>query len=149
MERSYVMVKPDGVQRGLIGEIISRFERRGLRLEALKMIRLSKDTAAEHYKEHVGKDFYESLLEYITSGPVVVMAITGESSVSIIRDIVGKTDPKAAAPGTIRADFGIDISRNIVHAADSPESAVRELGIYFDESEYQNYTRPDEKWLYP
>ncbi len=149
MERTFAMIKPDGVQRGLIGQIITRIERRGLRLEALKMIRLDKDTAAEHYKEHVGKGFYDSLLDYITSGPVVVMAIYGDSSVSMIRDIVGKTDPKKAAPGTIRADFGIDISRNIIHAADSPESAERELNIYFDGSEYQNYSKPDEKWLYP
>ncbi len=149
MERTFVMVKPDGVQRGLIGQILSRFERRGLRLEALKMMRLSREIAEEHYKEHVGKDFYDPLLDYITSGPVVVMAIAGDSSVSIVRDIVGKTDPKVAAPGTIRADFGVDISRNIIHAADSPKSASRELSIYFDDSEYQDYTRPDERWIYP
>ena len=149
MERTFVMVKPDGVKRGLIGQIISRFERRGLRIDSMKMSHLDRDTAAEHYAEHVGKDFYDSLLEYITSGPVVLMAVYGDSSVSIVRDLVGKTDPKKAAPGTIRADFGIDISRNIVHAADSPVSAERELAIYFDESEYMDYTRPDEKWLYP
>ncbi len=142
------MVKPDGVQRCLIGEIISRFEKRGLRIDALKMIEVTEEIASVHYTEHQGKDFYESLIDYITSGPVVVMAVSGLSSVSVVRDIVGKTDPKEASPGTIRADFGMDISKNIVHASDSPKSAQRELKIFFDDSEYLEYSKPDEEWLY-
>ncbi len=149
MERTFVMIKPDGVQRSLVGEIISRFEKRGLRIDALKMMEVTEDTAGVHYAEHSGKDFYVSLLDYITSGPVVVMAVSGHSSVSVVRDMVGKTDPKKASPGTIRADFGMDISRNIVHASDSPESALRELNIFFRESDYSEYSKPGEKWLYP
>ncbi len=142
------MIKPDGVQRCLIGVIISRFEKRGLRIDALKMIEVTEEIASVHYAEHQGKDFYESLIDYITSGPVIVMAVSGLSSVSVVREIVGKTDPKKATPGTIRADFAMDISRNIVHASDSPKSAQRELNIFFDDSEYTEYSKPDEEWLY-
>ncbi|MGM0509772.1 MAG: nucleoside-diphosphate kinase [Thermoplasmatota archaeon] len=149
MESTFVMVKPDGVQRGLVGEVISRFEEKGLRIIALKMLKISGETAAEHYAEHEGKDFYEPLLDYITSGPVVAMAVKGDSVVSMVRKIVGKTDPKEADPGTIRGDFGIDVSRNIIHAADSDSSAERELGIFFDEEDYQDYKRVDESWIYP
>lgn len=144
-----MMVKPDGVQRSLVGEIISRFEKRGLRIDALKMMQVSEDLASEHYAEHVGKDFYESLIQYIRSGPVVVMAVSGGSCVSVVRQIVGKTAPKEATPGTIRADYGLDIGRNIVHASDSPESAKRELNLFFKDSEYVDYRRIDEDWLYP
>ncbi len=143
------MVKPDGVQRGLIGDVIDRIESRGLKIVALKMLEVKRKTAEEHYAEHEGKDFYEPLLEYITSGPVVVMAIEGDSAISLIRKMVGKTDPKEAQPGTIRADYGIDISRNIVHASDSEKSAERELDIFFEDSEYNNFQKIDEKWLYP
>lgn len=149
MESTFVMVKPDGVQRGLVGEVISRFEEKGLRIIALKMLKISGETAAEHYAGHEGKDFYEPLLDYITSGPVVAMAVKGDSVVSMVRKIVGKTDPKEADPGTIRGDFGIDVSRNIIHAADSDSSAERELGIFFDEEDYQDYKRVDESWIYP
>ena len=148
MENTFLMVKPDGVQRGLIGEIISRIEDRGLRIVALKMMDIDVDTASEHYAEHKGKGFYKPLLDYITSGPVVCMAIKGESSISIIRNMVGKTNPKEAKPGTIRGDYGIDIGRNIVHAADSSDSAKRELEIFFDDAEYKEYTRVEESWIY-
>lgn len=148
METTFLMVKPDAVQRGLIGNIITKMEEKGLRLVALKMIQIDEDTASEHYAEHEGKDFYEPLLEYITSGPVVAMALKGNSAISIVRTLVGKTDPKEASPGTIRGDHGIDIGRNIVHAADSKESAERELGIFFDDNEYLDYFRVEEDWIY-
>lgn len=149
MESTFVMVKPDGVQRGLVGEVIRRFEEKGLRIIALKMLEMSGETAEEHYAEHEGKEFYGPLLDYITSGPVVAMALKGDSVVSMVRKIVGATDPKEAAPGTIRGDFGIDVSRNIIHAADSDNSAERELDIFFDEEDYQDYKRVDESWIYP
>ncbi len=149
LESTFVMVKPDGVQRGLIGEVINRFEEKGLLIVSLKMLKISDDTAAEHYAEHEGKDFYQPLLDYITSGPVVVMAVKGDSVVSMVRKIVGATDPKEAVPGTIRGDFGIDISRNIIHAADSESSAERELGIFFEKDEYLDYKKVDENWIYP
>ncbi len=148
METTFLMLKPDGVQRGLIGEVISRIEEKGLRIDAMKMIQIEKERAENHYAEHKGKDFYEPLLEYITSGPVVVMAVTGNSAIPVVRDIVGATDPKDADPGTIRGDFGLDIGRNIVHAADSEESAERELDIFFESGEYQEYNRVEEKWIY-
>ncbi len=148
METTFLMVKPDGVQRGLIGEVVNRVEERGLRIVAMKMMYLDEGTAGEHYTEHEGKDFYEPLIEYITSGPVVAMAVKGNSAISLVRNMVGSTDPQDADPGTIRGDYGIDIGRNIVHAADSPESADRELGIFFDESDYQEYTRVEEDWVY-
>ncbi len=148
METTFLMVKPDGVQRGLLGDVISRVEKRGLRIIAIKMLEIERERAEDHYAEHEGKEFYESLLDYITSGPVVAMAVRGDSAISIIRDMVGATDPKEARPGTIRGDYGIEISRNIVHAADSKDSAERELAIFFDESDYQDYSKIDEEWLY-
>ncbi len=148
METTFLMVKPDGVQRGVVGEVISRIEDRGLRITALKMMQIEREMAEEHYAEHEGKDFYGPLLEYITSGPVVAMAVKGKSSISMIRDMVGSTDPADADPGTIRGDYGIEIGRNIVHAADSEESAERELDIFFDEEDYQTYSRVEEKWIY-
>ncbi len=148
METTFLMVKPDGVQRGLVGEVIKRLEDRGLRLTAMKMMTIEQERAEEHYAEHEGKDFYQPLLEYITSGPVVAMAVAGKDAISMVRKMVGATDPHEANPGTIRGDFGIEIGRNIVHAADSPESAERELDIFFDKSEYNNYTKVEETWIY-
>ncbi|MFW6040933.1 MAG: nucleoside-diphosphate kinase [Thermoplasmatota archaeon] len=148
METTFLMIKPDGVQRGVIGEVIKRIEKRGLRIIALKMIQIDEETASEHYAEHKGKDFYGPLLDYISSGPVVCMAIKGNSAVEMVRKMVGKTDPIEASPGTIRGDFGIEIGRNLVHAADSLDSAKRELDIFFDEDEYQDYHRVVEKWVY-
>ncbi|MFP4050649.1 MAG: nucleoside-diphosphate kinase [Thermoplasmata archaeon] len=148
METTFLMVKPDGVQRGLVGSVIKRLEDRGLRITAMKMMTIEQERAEEHYAEHEGKDFYEPLLDYITSGPVVAMAVVGKDAISIVRKMVGATDPHEANPGTIRGDYGIEIGRNIVHAADSPESAERELDIFFDKSEYNNYTRVEEAWIY-
>ncbi len=148
MKTTFLMVKPDGVQRGLVGDVMKRIEKRGLRIVAMKMMSLDEETAGEHYAEHKGKDFYEPLIDYITSGPVVAMAVKGDSAISLVRKMVGATDPQDANPGTIRGDYGIDIGRNIVHAADSPESADRELGIFFEDSDYQDYTRIEEDWVY-
>jgi len=148
LETTFLMVKPDGVQRGLVGPVIKRLEERGLRITAMKMMTIERERAEEHYAEHEGKDFYEPLLEYITSGPVVAMAVVGKDAISMVRKMVGATDPHEASPGTIRGDYGIEIGRNIVHASDSPESAERELDIFFDKEEYNNYRKVEETWIY-
>ena len=131
MERTFVMVKPDGVARGLVGEVISRLERKGLVFENGRMLTIDDALARRHYAEHEGKPFFDELVSFITSGPVMAMQWSGEGAVGVVRTLVGVTDPAQAAPGTIRGDFGLEISHNIVHASDSPDSAVRELGIFF------------------
>lgn len=148
MERTFVMVKPDGVQRNLVGTIISRFENKGFKLAGLKLMQLDEATARKHYAEHVDKPFFPGLLEYITSGPVAAMVLEGKGVVEEVRKMMGKTNPKDAAPGTIRGDFGIEIGRNVIHGADSAESAVREIGIYFKEEELLSYEKIADKWLY-
>jgi nucleoside-diphosphate kinase len=125
------MVKPDGVERGLIGEVISRFERKGLRLEQMRMLTIDRDLAIRHYGEHQGKPFFDELIEFITSGPVVAMEWAGESAISVARTVMGATDPRQAGPGTIRGDFGLAVTRNLVHGSDGPESAARELALFF------------------
>lgn len=131
MERTFIMAKPDAVARGLVGEIISRFERKGLILENIKGLTISKELAQRHYAEHVGKPFFDDLVHFITSGPVVAMEWSGESAVSVARIIVGATDPKKADPGTIRGDLGLAVTNNLVHGSDSLESAERELALFF------------------
>jgi nucleoside-diphosphate kinase len=131
-ESTFIMVKPDGVSRGLVGEVIARFERKGLTLEAVRMLEIDEDLARRHYEEHVEKPFFPELLEFITSGPVVAMKWSGESAISVSRTVMGATDPKQAAPGTIRGDLGLLVTHNIVHGSDGPESAARELEIFFD-----------------
>ncbi len=131
VENTYVMVKPDGVARGLVGEVISRFERKGLKLEKLSMLTMDAELAGRHYAEHTDKPFFGELVAFITSGPVVAMEWSGESAVSVARTLMGGTNPAEAAPGTIRGDFGIVITHNLVHGSDSIESAERELGIFF------------------
>ncbi len=148
MERTFVMVKPDGVQRGLIGEVISRIERKGLKIVAMKMMRVSQEMAKEHYAEHREKPFFSSLVDYITSGPVVAMVVEGRNAVSVVRKLVGKTDPIEADPGTIRGDLALDIGRNVVHASDSQQSAEREIGIFFSDDEITDYRKFDEDWVY-
>lgn len=148
MERSLVIIKPDGVQRGLNGEIISRLERRGLRLAAMKFMRISPELAAQHYAVHQGKPFYEPLISYITSGPVVVMAWEGSKAIEVIRQTVGATNPTHAAPGTIRADLAIDIGRNLIHASDGVETAVFELGLWFKPGEFVEWSRDGEHWVF-
>lgn len=125
------MVKPDGVSRGLLGDVISRFEQKGLTLENIRRLQVDEELARQHYAEHVQKPFFPELLEFITSGPVVAMEWSGESAVAVCRDLMGATDPKKAAPGTIRGDFGLVVTQNLVHGSDSPESAERELAIFF------------------
>ena len=148
MERTFVMVKPDGVQRGLVGEIISRFESRGLRVSAMKMMRIPRELAERHYEEHSEKPFYEPLISYITSGPVICMVLEGENVVSVVRTMMGKTNPQDAAPGTIRADLAQVTGRNVVHGSDSSESARREIALFFNDYELQEYRKPDEEWLF-
>ncbi|MDF1595167.1 MAG: nucleoside-diphosphate kinase [Acidimicrobiia bacterium] len=131
MENTFIMVKPDGVARGLVGEVIGRFERKGLRLEKIRSLTIDEAMAGVHYAEHVDKPFFAELVDFITSGPVVAMEWSGESAVSVARTLMGATDPKQAAPGTIRGDLGLIVTNNIVHGSDSTESAERELGIFF------------------
>ncbi len=148
MEKTFVMVKPDGVQRGLVGEVISRLERKGLKIVAIKMLWIKRELAENHYAEHKDKPFFSSLVEYITSGPVVAMVVEGRNAVKVVRSLVGATNPVEAAVGTIRGDFGLDVGRNIVHASDSLQSAEREISLFFDESEIIDYDRIDESWIY-
>jgi len=130
-ENTFIMVKPDGVARGLVGEVIGRLERKGLVLEKIRMLTIDAALARRHYEEHVDKPFFPELLEFITSGPVVAMEWSGESAIPVCRALMGATDPKQAAPGTIRGDYGLIVTNNIVHGSDAPESAARELEIYF------------------
>lgn len=134
-ERTLVLVKPSAVARGLIGEVISRMERRGLTIKVARLLRVTREMAERHYAQHKGKEFYEELVAHITSGPVFAMVVEGPSAVSVVRRMMGATNPLEAAPGTIRGDFGLDIRRNVVHAADSLEAAEREIPIFFPEGE--------------
>jgi len=148
LERSLVILKPDGVQRGLMGEVITRLECRGLRLAAMKFMSVGQELAARHYAIHKGKPFYESLIHYITSGPVVVMAWEGSKAIEAIRQTVGATNPTAAAPGSIRADLALDIGRNLIHASDGPETATFELGLWFKPEEFVDWKRDGERWVF-
>jgi nucleoside-diphosphate kinase len=132
VEHTFTMVKPDGVARGLVGEVISRFEKKGLKLERIRSLTISEEMARTHYAEHVERPFFPELLEFITSGPVVAMEWSGEGAVAVGRTLMGATDPAQAAPGTIRGDLGLMVTENLVHGSDSLESAERELGIFFD-----------------
>jgi len=147
VERTLIIVKPDAVQRGLIGEIIRRFETRGLKIVGMKLMQASRSLAEKHYAEHLGKPFYEGLLNYITSSPVVVMALEGPNAVQAARETIGKTDPVAAAPGSIRGDLGITKGRNLVHGSDGVESAERELKLWFAEGELLDWERVLDPWL--
>ena len=148
-ERTFVMVKPDGVQRGLIGDVVSRFESRGLKLVAGKFMRIDDELAREHYAEHVDKPFFEDLSEFITSGPVFAMVWEGQDAVAQVRAMMGETDPAESAPGTIRGDFGLDLGRNVIHGSDTEAgSAEREIDLFFDDEELHDYERIDEAWLY-
>ena len=148
MERTLVIIKPDGVQRGLAGAIINRFERRGLRIAALKLMQLPLDRAQRIYAVHKGKHFYETLLQYITSGPVVVMVLEGGDVIEVVRRTMGATNPTQAAPGTIRADLALETGRNLVHGSDSPETASYEIPIFFDDSEILSYPRDADRWIF-
>ncbi|HHX74904.1 MAG TPA: nucleoside-diphosphate kinase [Firmicutes bacterium] len=148
MERTFVMVKPDGVQRNLVGEIIGRFERKGFKLAGLKLMQISGELAAKHYAEHQGKPFYEELISFITSGPVVAMVWEGLNAVSVIRSMMGKTNPAEAAPGTIRGDLAMFMGNNVIHGSDSPESAEREINLFFTPDELLTYDKATDYWLY-
>jgi nucleoside-diphosphate kinase len=148
MERTYVMVKPDGVQRSLVGEIINRFEKKGLQLVGLKLMQIPQETAAKHYGEHKEKPFYGELIDFITSGPVVAMVWEGLNAVSVARTMMGKTNPAEAAPGTIRGDFAVFMGNNVVHGSDSTESAEREINIFFSADELVDYNKATDVWVY-
>jgi len=147
MEQTLILVKPDGVQRGLIGQIISRFERRGMKLVGLKFIQMTNELAAQHYAVHQGKNFYDSLIEYIVSGPVVAMVWAGEDAIAAARATMGSTRPVDSPPGTIRGDFGMEVGRNLVHGSDEPENAKKEVALFFDKSELINWQRESDKWI--
>lgn len=131
VEHTFIMVKPDGVERGLVGEVIARLERKGLELDKIRGLTITEELARTHYVEHVEKPFFPELLEFITSGPVVAMEWSGEGAIAVCRSLMGATNPKEAAPGTIRGDYGLAVTQNIVHGSDGPESAARELEIFF------------------
>jgi nucleoside-diphosphate kinase len=147
LERTLVLIKPDGVQRGLAMEILSRIERRGLRIAGLKFLQVDRALAERHYGEHVGKPFYEGLVSYITSSPIVAAVFEGNRAVETVRATMGKTNPLDAAPGTIRADYGLEIGRNLVHGSDSPESAAREVALFFTDDEIVSYVRDIDRWV--
>lgn len=147
MERTFIIIKPDAVQRGLIGPIIARFEQRGLRIVGLKFMQISRQLAERHYAVHEGKPFYEGLLDYITSAPVVVMALEGPQAIAVARATMGATRPLEATPGTIRADFGLEVGRNLVHGSDGPETARFELDLFFAESELIAWARDTDRWI--
>ena len=147
MERTLALVKPDGVQRGLIGEVISRLEHRGLKLAAMKLMRLDQATAQEHYGEHVERPFFPGLVEFITSGPLVAMVWEADGAVEIVRNTMGATDPKNSPMGSIRGDLGVNIGRNLVHGSDSVESASREIALFFQPGEILDYARSNDYWI--
>lgn len=148
MEQTFVLVKPDGVQRGLIGEVIARLERRGLKLVGAKFLQVSRELAEEHYAVHKGKPFYEGLINYITSAPVMAMVWEGPNAVAVVRQTMGATRPYEAAPGTIRHDFGLTVSRNLTHASDSVENAVTEITLWFKPEELVSWERDTDRWIF-
>ena len=149
MEQTLIIVKPDGVQRGLVGEVLARFERRGLKLVGLRLMQIDRALAERHYAVHQGKPFYEGLVNYITSGPVVVAAVEGPDAIAVVRRVVGATRSNEAAPGTIRGDFALTVDRNIIHASDAPDTAMFEVGLYFQPGEVLSYTRDLDRWVVP
>jgi nucleoside-diphosphate kinase len=147
MEKTLVLVKPDGVQRGLAGEIISRLERRGLKLSGMKFMQMSRQLASVHYEVHKERPFYNSLVEYITSGPVVAMVWEGKDAIQTVRTTMGATNPSTAVPGTIRGDLAVEIGRNLVHGSDSPENATKEVSLFFAQEELVDWIRETDRWI--
>ncbi|MCL6616824.1 MAG: nucleoside-diphosphate kinase, partial [Anoxybacillus ayderensis] len=141
MERTFLMVKPDGVQRGVIGDIVARFERKGFQLVGAKLMQVSRELAEQHYAEHKERPFFGELVEFITSGPVFAMVWEGENVIATARQMMGKTNPQEALPGTIRGDFGLTVGKNIIHGSDSKESAAREIQLFFKEEELVSYSK--------
>ncbi len=148
MERTLVLIKPDGVQRGLVGEFIARLERRGLKIVGLKLVDVSEHLAREHYAVHEGKPFYEPLISYITSSPVVAIVVEGPQAIEVVRRTMGATAPAEASPGTIRADFALEIGRNLVHGSDGPNTAQQEIALWFEEPELISWERATDRWIY-
>ncbi|WP_461200658.1 nucleoside-diphosphate kinase [Anoxybacillus sp. TBDG-1] len=148
MERTFLMVKPDGVQRGVIGDIIARFERKGFQLVGAKLMQVSRELAEQHYAEHKERPFFGELVEFITSGPVFAMVWEGENVIATARQMMGKTNPQEALPGTIRGDFGLTVGKNIIHGSDSKESAAREIQLFFKEEELVSYNKLMNEWIY-
>ena len=146
-ERSFVMIKPDGVQRGFVGEIINRFEKKGLKLVAMKLVSVSKELAEKHYGIHKGKPFFNPTVKYITSSPVIAMVLEGNNSIDLVRTMMGKTNPQDASSGTIRGDYGQFIGRNIIHGSDGRDAAEFEINLWFKPEEIADYTRIGEEWL--
>ncbi|HSJ57722.1 MAG TPA: nucleoside-diphosphate kinase [Anaerolineae bacterium] len=147
MERTLVIIKPDAVQRGLIGPILTRLERRGLRLAALKLVQITPELAARHYAVHQGKPFYEPLVQFITSAPVVVAVVEGRNAIEVVRNTMGATNPTQANPGTIRGDFGIEVGRNLIHGSDGPDTAAFEIPLFFSDAEIVAYERAVDGWI--
>jgi nucleoside-diphosphate kinase len=147
VEKTLIIIKPDGVERSLIGQIITRFEQRGLRIIGMKMLQVSDDLARKHYAIHEGKPFFEPLIQYITSSPVVVMALEGPEAIQVARNTIGATKPVEATAGSIRGDFGLMVGRNLVHGSDSPENGLAEIALWFDESELISYERSLDRWI--
>ncbi|MBM4762124.1 nucleoside-diphosphate kinase [Bacillus sp. B15-48] len=148
MEKTFLMVKPDGVQRNVIGEIVSRFEKKGFQLVGAKLMSIPTELAEQHYGEHKERPFFGELVEFITSSPVFAMVWQGENVIATARQMMGATNPKEAAPGTIRGDLGLTVGKNIIHGSDSPESAVREIGLFFKEEELVDYNKLVNDWIY-
>jgi nucleoside-diphosphate kinase len=147
MERSLVLIKPDAIQRGLAGEVISRLERRGLKIVAMKMLQINKSLAQRHYAIHKGKAFFDDLVNFITSSPIIAIIFQGKDAVEIVRQTMGETDPAKACPGTIRGDFGLDIEHNLIHGSDSPENAAKEINLFFSQEEVSDYYKDIDKWV--
>ena len=147
MERTLVLIKPDALQRGLAGEILARLERRGLKIVALKLMRVDEALARRHYAEHEGKPFLESLIRFITAAPIIAAVFEGPNAVAVVRAVMGATDPQQAAPGTIRGDYGLYIQYNLIHGSDSPEAAQREIALFFNEGEILSWEREVDRWL--
>ena len=148
MERTFLMVKPDGVQRNLIGTVVSAFERKGFKLVGAKLMWVSPELAEQHYAEHKGKPFFPNLVRFITSAPVFAMVWEGENVIAAARQMMGKTNPMEAAPGTLRGDYAISVGMNLIHGSDSPESAEREIKLFFREEELLNYEKVLDRWIY-
>ena len=147
-ERTLILVKPDGLQRGLAGEIISRLESRGLRIVGLRMLQVDEALAKRHYAEHEGKPFFAGLIDYITSSPIIAAVLEGTRAIEVVRKTIGVTNPAEAGPGTIRGDLGLELGRNLIHGSDGPESAAREIALFFDESQTFDYERDVDRWIF-
>lgn len=147
MERTLIIVKPEGVQRGLTGQVLARFEAKGLKIVGLKLLQIPRELAERHYAEHQGKPFYDGLVSHITSSPVVVGVLEGPEAIAVARTLMGPTNPRTAPPGTIRGDYGLEIGMNMVHGSDGPSSAEREIGIFFTSNELAGYERAVDRWV--